>query len=193
MTTLHCAARRSILGLACAIVALCSQRCGDADAPCEGADCRQANGSQGTDFDEETDTDGDGLTDLIEGVLGTNPESIDTDGDGVDDLTEVGADLTNPLDEDSDGGIDAVESKVADQDADCLSDQSDSENDTVARVAAELFDEACCCGGACSELGIEILEGTRCDQSTSPPQLICVTDEPDTDGDGVKDSCDAPP
>ena len=36
-----------------------------------------------------TDTDGDGLTDCEEGVLGTNPTVADTDGDGLSDGQEV--------------------------------------------------------------------------------------------------------
>ena len=43
------------------------------------------------------DTDGDGLTDVDEAVLGTDPTLVDTDGDGVDDATEV-ANGTDPLD-----------------------------------------------------------------------------------------------
>ncbi|MFM1559913.1 MAG: lamin tail domain-containing protein [Roseibacillus sp.] len=43
------------------------------------------------------DTDGDGLTDAEEGVLGTNPNVFDTDGDGQSDGAEVDAG-TDPLD-----------------------------------------------------------------------------------------------
>lgn len=40
--------------------------------------------------DDETDSDGDGLTDLKEVYFyGTNPQSVDTDGDGWDDREEV--------------------------------------------------------------------------------------------------------
>ena len=42
------------------------------------------------------DTDGDGLTDEQEALLGTDPDSPDTDGDGVSDGQEV-ADGTDPL------------------------------------------------------------------------------------------------
>ena len=44
------------------------------------------------------DTDGDGLTDVTEATLGTNPNLADTDGDGVSDGDEVaaGTDPTHP-------------------------------------------------------------------------------------------------
>ncbi len=50
------------------------------------------------------DTDGDGLSDLDEGLLGTDPLKPDTDGDGLTDYQEVksGTDPTNP-DTDGDG------------------------------------------------------------------------------------------
>ncbi len=53
-----------------------------------------------------TDTDGDGIDDLIESVNGTSICDADTDADGLDDFEEVnvGADglITDPLDADSD-------------------------------------------------------------------------------------------
>lgn len=39
----------------------------------------------------QLDTDGDGLTDLVESTLGTDPTLADTDGDGVSDGAEVAA------------------------------------------------------------------------------------------------------
>jgi len=46
------------------------------------------------------DPDGDGLTNLQEQTLGTNPTLADTDGDGFSDGAEVlaGTDPNNPLD-----------------------------------------------------------------------------------------------
>ena len=46
--------------------------------------------------EDTTDTDGDGLTDAEEEVLGTDPNVADTDGDGFDDGVEVNQG-TNPL------------------------------------------------------------------------------------------------
>ena len=45
---------------------------------------------------EEIDSDGDGLTDVQEAILNTDPLNPDTDGDGYDDGTEV-ANNYNPL------------------------------------------------------------------------------------------------
>lgn len=51
----------------------------------------------------KTDTDGDGLTDLQEAFLGTNPNNADTDGDGLTDGDEVFVYHTNPNSQDTDG------------------------------------------------------------------------------------------
>ncbi|MCC7082795.1 MAG: phosphatase PAP2 family protein, partial [Burkholderiales bacterium] len=47
--------------------------------------------------DVSADADGDGLSDLAEGVIGTRPGNSDSDGDGISDHAEVIAG-TNPLD-----------------------------------------------------------------------------------------------
>ncbi len=46
----------------------------------------------------DEDTDGDGLSDEAERVIGTSISNPDTDGDGIDDFTEVTTDGLNPLD-----------------------------------------------------------------------------------------------
>ena len=51
---------------------------------------------------DTTDTDEDGLTDLEEAELGTNPELADSDSDGISDGEEVELG-TNPLAFDTDG------------------------------------------------------------------------------------------
>ena len=78
--------------------------------------------------DCDVDTDGDGLLDGLEATLGTNPTLADTDGDGIDDGVEVGPDTANPLDEDSDGIIDALDSNTEDADLDGVNDQQDPAN-----------------------------------------------------------------
>jgi len=58
-----------------------------------------------------TDTDGDGLTDEFEKLLGTDPAKADTDGDGLSDAYETTISHTDPLSVDTnhDGITDAVE------------------------------------------------------------------------------------
>jgi hypothetical protein len=51
----------------------------------------------------KTDTDGDGLTDLQENFLGTNPNDADTDNDGLTDGDEVFVHYTDPNNADTDG------------------------------------------------------------------------------------------
>ncbi len=78
--------------------------------------------------DCDVDTDGDGLFDGDEASLGTDPNDTDTDDDGTDDGTEVGSDTANPLDEDADGIIDALDSNIIDSDNDGVNDQQDPGN-----------------------------------------------------------------
>lgn len=95
-----------------------------AEAPCEN-DSVEVKISVN---DCDVDSDGDGLLDGQEAALGTDSTEPDTDGDGIDDGVEVGDDLENPLDEDSDGIIDALESSVEDTDGDGVADQFDPAN-----------------------------------------------------------------
>ncbi len=76
----------------------------------------------------DVDTDGDGLFDGPEAILGTDPNNRDSDADGIEDGVEVGPDYLNPLDQDSDGIIDALDSNILDQDSDGVVDQLDPAN-----------------------------------------------------------------
>ena len=64
----------------------------EATAPAGGVQC----GTVG-------DSDGDGLNDDVEQVIGTDPNDPDTDGDGLLDGEEVNTYKTDPLDADTDG------------------------------------------------------------------------------------------
>lgn len=78
--------------------------------------------------DCDTDEDGDGLFGGDEASLGTDPSNADTDGDGINDGVEAGPDVDNPLDEDADGIIDALDSNILDTDNDGVNDQQDLGN-----------------------------------------------------------------
>lgn len=54
-------------------------------------------------FGQPVDTDGDGLDDITEKKIGTNPNNWDTDGDGLSDGDEVLIWRTDPLKADTDG------------------------------------------------------------------------------------------
>lgn len=54
-------------------------------------------------IDDTLDSDKDGLTDVREATLGTDPQNADTDNDGLFDKEEVDVYLTNPLNPDTDG------------------------------------------------------------------------------------------
>ncbi|MGB0592077.1 MAG: PKD domain-containing protein, partial [Myxococcota bacterium] len=165
----------------------CGARSECADSLCYESQC----------LDPARDDDSDGLTNAIEGLLGTNPLSSDTDGDEVSDKVEVGTDIANPLDEDGDGNIDAVESNLVDTDGvpDCLVDQKDNPDQPPPEDKEALYNIGCCCGAPCDELGVSVNnEETECVfaevDGVTMEVLACVTDEPDSDGDGIKDSCD---
>ncbi len=79
--------------------------------------------------DCNTDDDLDGLVTGQEVALGTDPDNPDTDGDGIEDGVEVGSDINNPLDEDNDGIIDALDSNILDTDSDGVNDQQDPANE----------------------------------------------------------------
>lgn len=79
--------------------------------------------------DCNVDDDNDGLLTGEEFALDLDPDNPDTDGDGILDGEEVGPDVQNPLDEDGDGIIDALDSNILDSDGDGVNDQQDPAND----------------------------------------------------------------
>ena len=125
--------------------------------------------------DPNLDTDGDGLTDIIEGEIGTDPENPDTDGDGENDFNEIG-DPSNPTDTDGDGIIDALEASTNDQDGDGVNDEEDPAN---------------------TDPCIPNLTAGNCDQDndglTNDEENTIGTDptNPDTDDDGFGDGEEA--
>lgn len=77
----------------------------------------------------DKDTDGDGLNDSVEKLLGTDFTKRDSDGDGIEDLAEVtplGGGATAKVDTDGDGIIDALDT---DSDNDGVPDREDGDTD----------------------------------------------------------------
>ncbi len=98
-----------------------------AEAPCENATAEVTISVSSCD----TDDDGDGLLGGLEAMLGTDPNNADSDGDGINDGLEVGDNPENPLDEDEDGIIDALDSNTVDTDLDGVNDQQDPANENA--------------------------------------------------------------
>ena len=73
----------------------------------------------------DDDNDGDGVPNVVELTLGTNPDNPDTDGDLIDDGVETNGGL--PIDTDGDGRIDA---RDPDSDDDGVPDRTDRNVDT---------------------------------------------------------------
>jgi len=125
---------------------------------------------------KKADTDDDGLNDKIEKDLGTDPLKADTDGDGLSDSDEVNKYKTDPLkvDTDGDGLFDAEE--VTKYQTDPLKTDTDEDG---------LSDKD------------EILKGTNPQKADSDGDGLSDADElsmktdplrADTDGDGLTDS-----
>ena len=75
---------------------------------------------------DNTDTDGDGLTDAEEDFYGTDKEKADTDGDGLTDDKETNIFGTNPLESDSDK--DGTNDGDEDLDGDGISNKEEVNN-----------------------------------------------------------------
>jgi gliding motility-associated-like protein len=121
---------------------------------------------------QNPDLDGDGILNTDEVLLGTDPSNSDTDQDGESDSLEVGSTITNPLDSDGDGIIDALESSILDADNDGVSDEADPANEDpcIPNQQAALCDF----DGDGLNFGQETTAGTN-------PL------DPDTDHDGIQD------
>ncbi len=158
--------------------------CGS-DSECAAGQCI-ANLCLEPDGDEDTD----GLTNRLEGSLGTNPIVADTDGDGIPDGEEIG-NVEAPVDEDGDGKPDAVESTSSDADTDCIRDQSDPD-DTDPET-----DPAALGAAVCNKLGVCGAE-TAVVTASCPANLEPVCDytgapqyqATETSCDGVDNDCD---
>ena len=141
-------------------------------------------------YENLDDTDGDGLTDEDESLLGSDPTDPDSDDDGLDDLAEAaihGTDPTSP-DTDGDGLDDLVEATrlptsptAADTDADGLSDLAEISvhltDPTDPDSDADLLRD----GDELAILGTDPLDPDSDDDGTRDG-------EEDSDGDGLTDA-----
>ncbi|WP_299873970.1 OmpA family protein [uncultured Cocleimonas sp.] len=58
---------------------------------------------------DDTDSDNDSISDAIEKKLGSDPEKADSDNDGINDNEEIGKNINEPLDTDSDGILNVID------------------------------------------------------------------------------------
>jgi gliding motility-associated-like protein/uncharacterized repeat protein (TIGR01451 family) len=116
--------------------------------------------------DCDVDSDGDGLLDGLEATLGTNPNNTDSDDDGLSDAEEVGNDTDNPLNEDGDDFIDALDSNLVDSDNDGVVDQLDPANANP--CLPERLNGVCDFDGDGVPDGDEFADGTDPDDPCDP-------------------------
>ena len=146
------------------------------------------------------DTDGDGLSDIREGQLGTDPLKADTDGDGLSDGYEVNTSHTDPLkpDTDGDGLSDGYEVNTshtdpnkADTDGDGLTDGKEIDTDGNGPDTGTGTDplKADTDGGGVND-GQELLNGTDPTAGHGADDGG-VDPDTDSDGDGLTDAEEA--
>jgi hypothetical protein len=149
------------------------------------------------DPDVVLDSDGDGLTDVQEGVQGTDPENMDSDGDGLSDGEEVNVYHTDPLDEDSDddGLSDAMELSVGtdnttmDSDGDGLTDGEEVMGLGIDPTVADSDDDGLSDGEELAAGGNPSSSDSDDDglQDLTEVKLGLQLDSADSDEDGVSD------
>ncbi|MBN1890631.1 MAG: Ig-like domain-containing protein [Thermoflexales bacterium] len=147
--------------------------------------------------DDGTDSDIDGLSDIEEGCIGTDPNLADTDGDGLKDGTEVFDLGTNPLadgkDSDGDGINDGAEVRgfVDDQNRHWYLNPLDIDSNgdkIIDRLEVPLTEDG---ELACSSLNAD--GSARCANWQVDTDLDGTPDvfDFDDDGDGVPDQVDS--
>ncbi|WP_324291577.1 adventurous gliding motility protein AgmC [Corallococcus sp. BB11-1] len=127
------------------------------------------------------DTDGDGLPDAEESIIGTDPNNPDTDGDGIPDGIEVNVGKTDPLDDDSDD--DGITDGNEDKDHDGIVDADETDPKNADTDGDGLTDGV--------ELGLTTPQGT----DTDPSKFVADKDpttktnplDDDSDDDGLTD------
>jgi len=138
----------------------------------------------------EVDTDGDGVPDEREAILGLNPAFADTDGDGLTDGEEVYTYSTDPKEKDTDGdGIsdgDEVEEGTDPLEADEVPQTTAPPSTTAPPGPTETPEPTETPAPPLDSDGDALSDEEEVELGTNPFN-------PDTDGDGIIDSLDANP
>jgi hypothetical protein len=149
---------------------------------------------------ERQDSDGDGLIDSREEILGTDPRDADTDGDGLDDGSEVNDIGTDPTDSDTDGdrlrdGREATELQTDptddDTDGDDLDDRRELNDLPTDPTVADTDGDGLEDGREVDTLGSDpTAEDTDGDGLSDRREVVELDTDPteaDSDGDGLDD------
>ena len=134
------------------------------------------------------DTDGDGLPDAYEKLLGTDPLKIDTDGDGLTDYQELKLTNTSPLKPDTDGN--GISDAKEDPDKDGLTNLEEIRLGTNPLVA-DTDGDGLKDGDEVHKYKTDPLKADTDDDGINDGDEIRLgldPNKPDTNGDGVPDS-----
>ncbi len=153
----------------------------------------------------DKDSDGDGLNDSVEKLLGTDPAKKDSDGDGIDDdveVTPLGGGATTKVDTDGDGIIDALDTdsdgdgvpdaaeKLGDADNDGIPDWRDEDDDGDGILTKDEIADA-----AKAKVGDDVDGDGKKNWEDTDADGDGVADKfegrGDEDGDGIPDYLDA--
>lgn len=182
--------KKRLRALALVAFALVSATCLGSDEATKGSfgeacvaptDCDSGLCYQQVCLDPLADADADGLTNLREVAIGTDPFAFDTDQDGKGDFAETNGGVGDPPDRDADGLHDAIESAIADGDRDCIPDERDPQNDAAELDWVTVADLACCCSGRCQDVGMSTWNATCTPDENDQPLLTCILEGPEAE------------
>lgn len=189
---LHASGAITLIAMVLAFSSACSDpKKRPLGSTCEfSTECASGLCLDGACVDPAGDPDNDGLTNAVEGSLGSDSTLADSDGDMIADPDELGDGL-ELVDTDGDGRPDIIESAVGDADADCVTDQYDNDDASPTSDVTPMVAAVCptlgICGVAVSQLRATCPDGAHAE---------CVFSEvvgyanPETACDGRDENCD---